>query len=314
MSDDALLLECNECDRRFAIENGIPLLFWPNEWDSKTDATGIVNSFYEESPFPNYEEVDSEFSFREKAEKGVFPRLLNQQIPHGARVLEVGCGTGQLANYLGMKWGRTVFGADMCLNSLKLGQEFRQRNEIANTALVQMNLFRPAFKSENFDLVLCNGVLHHTSDPFMGFQSISRLVKRGGFIIIGLYNTFGRLPTDIRRIVFKLSGNRFRAIDSRLRDKSVGDTRKYTWFQDQYKHPHESKHTIGEVTKWFEQTGFEFVNGIPKVTPFNSFDPDEPLFASNAKGSWLDHLIVQAGMLLGGGKEGGFFVIIGRKG
>ena len=186
VADDTHRIECTTCDRSFESENGIPLLFWPNEWDSKTDVTEIVKSFYEETPFPNYEDVDSESSFREKAEKGVFARLLNQQIPHGSRVLEVGCGTGQLANYLGMKWGRTVFGADMCLNSLRLGQEFKQRNEIANTALVQMNLFRPAFKTESFDLVLCNGVLHHTSDPFLGFQSICRLVKQGGFIVIGL--------------------------------------------------------------------------------------------------------------------------------
>ena len=51
-----------------------------------------------------------------------------------------------------------------------------------------MNLFRPVFKAETFDVVICSGVLHHTSDPLTGFQSISKLVKKGGYIIIGLYN------------------------------------------------------------------------------------------------------------------------------
>ncbi|MCH7745370.1 MAG: methyltransferase domain-containing protein [Chloroflexi bacterium] len=180
ISQDGQAMRCSECSHTFECENGIPLMFWPNEWDSKTDVTEVVKSFYEENPFPNYEDMDSEWSLREKAEQGIFARLLDEQIAHGAKVLEVGCGTGQLSNFLGLRWGRSVFGADICLNSLKLGQGFKQDNQVDNTAFVQMNLFRPVFKPESFDLVICNGVLHHTSDPFLGFESISRLVKKGG--------------------------------------------------------------------------------------------------------------------------------------
>ena len=82
---------------------------------------------------------------------------------------------------------------------------------------------------------------------------------------------------------------------------------------DQYKHPHESKHTFGEVMKWFDENGFEFVNSIPKATLNDTFAPDERLFASNPKGTQLDHFMVQVGMMLGGGREGGFFVTIGRR-
>jgi hypothetical protein len=78
-------------------------------------------------------------------------------------------------------------------------------------------------------------------------------------------------------------------------------------------HPHESKHTMGQVLKWFDQMGFEFVNGVPKPTPLDGFAVDERLFARNPEGTWLDHLLVQASMLLGGGKEGGFFIVIGKK-
>ena len=288
-------------------------MFWPNNWDAKTDVTDVVKSFYEENPFPNYEDMDSDWSLREKAEQGIFARLLDEQIAHGANVLEVGCGTGQLTNFLGLRWGRSVFGADICLNSLKLGQEFKQDNQTDNAAFVQMNLFKPVFKPESFDLVICNGVLHHTSDPLLGFESISRLVKKGGHIIVGLYNKHGRRPTDTKRLIFRVSGGRFRFLDSRLRNRDIGEARKQTWFMDQYRHPHESKHTIGEVMRWFERIDFDFVNSIPKATAFAAFDPDEQLFEANPKGSRLDHFIVQAGMLLSGGGEGGFFIVIGRK-
>ena len=312
MSGDGTTVECSGCQRSFPSENGIPLLFWPNEWDAKTDVTDIVKAFYEENPFPNYEGLDSGQSLRQKAAQGGFANLLDDQIPHGAKLLEVGCGTGQLSNFLGMRWGRTVFGADLCVNSLNLGQDFKQTNDIDNAAFVQMNLFRPVFKPPSFDLVVCNGVLHHTSDPLLGFQSISKLVKKGGYIIVGLHNTFGRIPTDIRRLVFKLPWLRLKLLDYRVRDRSIDEVRRQTWFMDQYKHPHESKHSFGEVLRWFDQTGFQFVNSIPNAGVCESFAADEKLFGDKSQGSGLDHFLVQAGMLLGGGTEGGFFIMIGR--
>lgn len=271
VSHDHLSIKCSNCNQLFKCENGIPLLFWPNEWDSTTDVTKVIKSFYEENPFPNYEDLDSSWSLREKAEKGIFARLLDEQIPHDAKILEVGCGTGQLSNFLGMRWGRTVFATDICLNSLKLGQEFKGKNKIDYVAFLQMNLFRPVFRPNTFDLVICNGVLHHTSDPFLGFRLISKLVKKGGFIIVGLYNTYGRIPTRIRRFIYRLSGNRFKFLDSRLRSKNISDMRKNVWFMDQYNNPHESTHTIGEVLRWLDLTNFEFTNSIPKFTAFDFF-------------------------------------------
>lgn len=306
-------LHCSKCGQVFTSEDGIPLLFWPNEWRSQDDVTEVVKSFYEATPFPNYEDIDSIWRLREKAKEGIFTYLLDEQIPHGAKVLEIGCGTGQLSNLLGSTGKRTVFATDICLNSLKLGNKFKKKAKIKNTAFLQMNLFRPIFKPESLDFVICNGVLHHTSDPFLGFQTISKLIRPGGFIIVGLYNTYGRLPTDVRRLIFRLTGKRFGVLDPVLRSKDFSDKKKNTWFMDQYKNPHESKHTMGEVLKWFTKTDIEFVNSIPKLSLSMAFSRNENLFSSNPNGTFIDHWLVQLGMLLNGGREGGFFVMIGRK-
>ncbi|MFC2001134.1 methyltransferase domain-containing protein [Chloroflexota bacterium] len=313
VTSDRRMIRCFKCNQSFGCEAGIPLLFYPNEWDSRTDVTETIKSFYEENPFPGYEDIDSDQSLRQKAEKGILARLLDEQIPHGARILEVGCGTGQLSNFLGMTWGRTVFATDICLNSLRLGQNFKQKNGIDNVAFFQMNLFKPVFRPESFDLVICNGVLHHTSDPFLGFKSLTKLVKKGGFIIVGLYNTYGRIPTDARRLIFKLSGNRFKSLHTCLRDENLTSAIKHIWLMDQYNNPHESKHTIGEVLSWFDHSEVEFFNSIPKATAFASFYLNEELFESNPRGTKLDHFCVQLGMLLSGGREGGVFIMIGRK-
>ncbi len=306
-------LECVSCKKSFGDENGIPLLFCPNDWDGKEDVTQKIKAFYEQTPFPNYEDIDSASSLRNKAEKGIFAKLLDEQIQPGAEVLEFGCGTGQLSNFLGLTWGRKVSGADMCLNSLKLAQNFKEQNEIDAVRFYQMNLFRPAFKPETFDVVICNGVLHHTSDPYLGYQSLLKLVKKGGFIVIGLYHAHGRLMTDIRRVLFQMTGNRLKFLDPRLKSEPISDLRKHTWFMDQYRNPHESKHTIHETLGWFDKTGVEFINSLPKPTPWEKFTEEDKLFEKAIRGSAWDHFLTEFPMIFSGDREGGFFVMIGRK-
>jgi SAM-dependent methyltransferase len=308
---DGTAIQCLSCGAVFPFDDSIPLLYASDEGQTR-HVTDIVKAFYEENPFPNYDDLDSKQSLIEKARRGVFARLLDEQIPQGARVLEVGCGTGQLTNFLGMHWNRQVFGSDICLNSLRLAKAFRDEADIRNAEFVQMNLFKPAFQAGTFDIVICNGVLHHTKDPLSGFVSISRLVKSGGYIVIGLYNRIGRLTTDLRRMFFRLSGNRLRMLDAHMRNPSYNEARKRAWFMDQYRHPQESKHSYDEVIDWFESNGFEFLFSIPKIDS-SPFSEDARLFEPHDKGTKLDRLVTQLEMLLTGGIDGGLFIMIGCK-
>ncbi len=309
--DGSLL--CERCGHAFSVSNNIPQLFWPHEGvSSPADVTEMVKAFYEETPFPNYDDHDSARSLIEKSRRGVYARRLNETVPYNSAVLEVGCGTGQLSNFLGMAC-RQVIGTDMCLNSLKLGEAFRERHGLARVRFMQMNLFRPAFAPEQFDVVLCNGVLHHTADPHGGFRTILQLVKPGGHIVIGLYNTYGRLLTDLRRQLFRATGNRAKWIDPILRRRDISGGKFRAWFADQYQNPHESKHTMGEVLRWFDEAGVDFVRGIPALRPDDDGLEGESLFAPQPRGSTLDHGVVQAMQILAGQKEGGFFIMIGRK-
>jgi carbamoyltransferase len=303
---------CTACHREFPLSDGIPLLYWPTDASEIDQISQTVKGFYEENPFPGYEDIDSADVLVAKARRGVFAQLLDDQIPAGASVLEVGCGTGQLSNFLGVR-GRTVFGADLCLNSLGLANRFRRANLLGTVQFVQMNLFKPVFADESFDLVISNGVLHHTLDPYGGFQSISKLVRPGGHIVIGLYNRYGRVWTDFRRSLFRMTGNRFQFLDGYLGDPNVDGHKKRIWFADQYLHPHESKHSMDELLRWFDENGFEFMNAIPKPTPFGRMAAFESLFAPTPRGSSTDHTLSEIKLALTGGAEGGFFVMIGRR-
>ena len=310
LEDDGL--RCTACKTFYGVTNNIPILFAPNEWDrSREDVTMTVKSFYEETPFPNYDDFDNVGWLVEKARKGVFAKLLDDQVPPGARILECGCGTGQMSNFLSVA-SRTVFGSDMSLHSLSLGQQFKEKNDLRTAHFIQMNLFRPCFKPGSFDLVFCNGVLHHTSDPFLGFQAISKLVRPKGYVMIGLYHKYGRTITNIRRQIFRVGGTRFAFLDPNLRSQKTSAPKKRAWFMDQYNHPHESMHTIHEVIGWLDRVGLKFVKSIPKTNGL-AFSPAERLFAPEPPGSRLQQAWSEMSMVMSGSQEGGFFIVIAQK-
>lgn len=304
---------CLKCHHKYVSIENILSLFAPNEWGALTDdVTEEMKSFYEKTPFPDYDEFDSVGSLINKAKEGLFARLLDEQIPFGYKILECGCGTGQLTNFLSIA-SRTVIGTDICINSLKMANDFRCANNLKRAHFYQMNLFRPAFKPGSFDLVISNGVLHHTSNPLLAFKSIASLVKPGGYILIGLYHRYGRLATDFRRIIFNLTGDKMKFLDQRLMNSKIGKAKKKSWFMDQYKNPHESKHTLDEVLKWLSEVNFKFIHTIPRTIPLEPFDDAEELFKQDKLGNVVEKFIVNMEMIITGHKEGGFFTVIAQR-
>ena len=297
----------------YPVEEGIPRLFVPTLASDAVgrDVTDIVKQFYEDTPFPNYEDLDNRRALIEKAREGFFARLLNDQIPYGARVAEIGCGTGQLTNFLAIAH-RTVIGTDLCLNSLRLAQQFKMTNGLEQATFAQMNLFRPGLRDAFFDVVISNGVLHHTGDPRAAFRRISRLVKPGGHVVVGLYSAYSRKLHDARRVLFRWTGLTHRWLDPHF-DQLAATGRRDAWFQDQYCHPHESCHTIDEVLEWLQENDCEFVNSIPKPTMGPVLDSNEQLFAPRDPGHAVGRFLSQLANISSGYREGGFFIVIGRR-
>src|SRR5262249_6344110 len=149
----------------------------------------------------------------------------------------------QLANFLAASGPRCVFGTDISISSLRLAKSFRDRWNVRNAAFIQMNLFKPCFRNNVFDVVVCNGVLHHTGGPVEGFRSLVSLVRPGGIIVIGLYNRIARITRDWRKLLFFLAGEKLHFLDSHLRGSDYNSSRKHVWLMDQYYHPCESRHS-----------------------------------------------------------------------
>jgi len=296
---------CVACGAQFDAPGGIPNLRLAG--DARTET---VRRFYEHEPFPGYPPRDSLSALRARAERSAFAALLDRAIPSNACVVEVGCGTGQMSLYLS-RGDRLVIGADLTRASLALGAAAARRFGLEHVQFVETDLQRPGLKKGVFDVVYSSGVVHHTRDPRSSFAELVRLARPGGVVVLGVYNTWARLPSRARKVVARLTGYQFIPFDRVLRERTAEPARSRAWLRDQYQHPEEHRHSIAEVQRWFAENGVDYLRTYPSAT-FED-EPDD-LFTAASDNWRVENWLAQLTWMRTLGHEGGLFFTIGRRG
>ena len=299
---------CRETGRSFPDQDGIPSLL--AGMNSPGDAvTGKIKSFYEEHPFPNYDDVQDFGDLVNRGQKNEFFSRLLDAIGYNKLILECGCGTGQLTHYLSLN-NNHVLGVDLSLSSLKLAVEHKLRNGVPRSAFVQMNIFDLAVRDDVFDVVVSLGVLHHTRDARRAFAAIVRKVKPGGIVVVGLYNRFARIPTMIRAKLIKFLGPEIDyVVRNRIRDRHRAEI----WIKDQYYNPHETWHTVDEVMGWFRENGVSYLTCSPRIIGSSHATEGRDLFAATTPGTAASRILTQISWLGSISSEGALFAMIGRR-
>jgi ubiquinone/menaquinone biosynthesis C-methylase UbiE len=276
------------------------------------DKTKKVTDFYKITPFPNYKTNDDRRTILEKGNRNTLAQQFKRYIGNNKTVLEVGCGTGQLSIYFALESNNKIISLDPTLTSLNLAKDFAKKNHISNISFLNVDIFDDVLSDECFDFIWCNGVLHHTKDPYLAFKTFIKSLKKNGYVLIGLYNKFGRARTIIRKYLSKIFGLKIiKFLDPTLRKLKLDEDEKNAWIRDQYLHPIESLHTIDEVLKWFKKNNIEFISSIPS----GDFDYDyNNIFEKKLEGTYYSRIINQISMLFNQlGSDGGLFILIGKK-
>ena len=110
-------------------------------------------------------------------------------------IIDYGCGNGRytqvLAKFATVKKSSgypKIIGFDKSKLNIETA---KKKNKYKNVIYKCGDVNKNNLKNNSFDIVFCNGVLHHTGNILTGLKSIHRILKRKGICIIYLSSTDG---------------------------------------------------------------------------------------------------------------------------
>ena len=281
-----------------------------------TSVTERVSAFYDELPF-NYQDTARATGFIRARNQiaDAYPDL-DRRLRPARTVLDVGCGAGWFSNTCAYYYNLPTRGIDLSTNALGRAEEISSALEVAElTDFRHFNLFE-LDGSEQFDVVASIGVLHHTADVPGAIAAASRCVAPGGALYLGLYHAPSRRPflqvfEHYRQLEHErgLAADEFEEAFARYREldtRSVDPEFLRSWFRDQVLHPHETQHTLAELSGLLGEIGFEVES--TSINRFATVEHVEDLFAQ--EGAWEEHARRR---LADGVYLPGFFTVLARR-
>ena len=159
------------------------------------DITSQVSAFYEAHPYPP--PVDDLQAYRQawddqrrRADSHLFWPA--EPFRDDRSILVAGCGTTQAAHYA-LRWPRArVIGIDVSAKSIAFTQELKRKHALANLEVRRLAVERAAELGQQFEHVVCTGVLHHLSDPDAGLRALHEVLAPTGALNMMVYAPYGR--------------------------------------------------------------------------------------------------------------------------
>ncbi len=186
-------------------------------------------------------------------------RLQANQIPLDAfkdkRCLDAGCGGGRASVLMAQAGAREVVGVDLSPTNVASCQKRALQKGLSNARFVQHSLLDLPFEDASFDVVWCNGVLHHTADPDRGLREITRVLKPAGALWLYLYGSGGIYWHMVDWVRAVLAGTDVRDCIFQLRLEGFPIRRIAEWIDDWYV-PYLRRYTPEDVTRRLRELGF----------------------------------------------------------
>lgn len=205
-------------------------------------------------------------------------------------VLVAGCGTGQQAIEISsMLKGANITALDLSKTSLAYAQRKTKEFEIANLTYMHGDILDLGRLKSNFDVIYCEGVLHHMEDPIEGWATLVDHLRPTGLMQIGLYSALAR--RHIARFRSELELDLEKIDSQQLRDYrdmiAVSKEPHHQWirrghdfyslstFRDLLFHVQEHTFTIQQISTHLNLLGLHFC-GFSKPEIRESFRREYP--------------------------------------
>ncbi len=148
-----------------------------------------VKNFYSKIQFPGHYKL-SDLEFYDEFICNRYLEIFDKELKGINTVLDVGCGTGFITNFLARRHPDIKFEAIDFSNSIDYAKQFSKQNKITNVSYFKKD-FLKFDTDKTYDLIFCNGVIHHIPDYKTAVEKIKNLTNKK--IILGVYNTYGKI-------------------------------------------------------------------------------------------------------------------------
>ena len=113
-------------------------------------------------------------------------------VDRGARILDAGCGNGQISQLLAGMGFEQIVGLDfsemMLQQAIKRARNFNYFNRCSFILDDTQEL--SSLKNESFDVTLLFGVIEHLDYPDRAIRNLIRVTRKGGFFVLGVPRKF----------------------------------------------------------------------------------------------------------------------------
>ncbi|MCU7879003.1 MAG: glycosyltransferase [Candidatus Thiodiazotropha sp. (ex Lucinoma borealis)] len=110
---------------------------------------------------------------------------LVRRIAPGSRVLELGCATGYMSDYLRSELGCYVVGVEIDRAMARKAEQHCDRVIVGD---VQKGHWLKSLGDERFDIITCADILEHLRDPTSLLNSLPKLLNEGGRLLASVPN------------------------------------------------------------------------------------------------------------------------------
>lgn len=157
------------------------------------------DTFYDNTPF------EYGYSSKEEIIANMNPLLKDLMEKNKGKVFcDIGCGCGRNLVYAS-KYASKVIGVDLSKQSLAFARLFVKNDDLE---LLEGNNLAIPLPNDEADLVISDGVCHHTGDTVGAFKECLRILKPKGLLYLAVYKKFRYYP-----LVYHLIGGFLRLIN-----------------------------------------------------------------------------------------------------
>ena len=241
------------------------------------DVSQKVRAQYEENPYPRWVKTgiptttksisdicfESNLDLHSKSIKNII----------APEILIAGCGTGQHSIVAASHFSNCqITAVDLSLASIAYAKRKTNELGITNLKYLQADILNLNQLQKKFDIIESVGVLHHMDDPMLGWEILTKILRPGGLMKIGLYSELGRqhilkIRNEIKSM--KIGTSKIEITDFRqyLAESNEEDHKQLTKSSEFYSlsmlrdlifHVQEHRFTLLQIKKCLDKLGLKF--------------------------------------------------------